>query len=119
MWPGFRFAEELRAADSAEPSMHLIPTIRDALKIREFTFDGDRFGWKADVDRPAAGPKILTETTPTHPCDDWCGTDLVANRSTQTPSSDQHGDSFDEYIAGHSYRATFASVRRANGDRID
>jgi hypothetical protein len=44
MWAGFGFAEKLRTAHATEPPMHLAAAIGDALKIREFAFDGDRFG---------------------------------------------------------------------------
>jgi hypothetical protein len=74
--------------------MHLAAAIGDALKIGEFAFDGYGFGSKADIDSPAAGSQVLAEPTPTDPCDDRRSHDLIANGSAQTPSGDQHCNSF-------------------------
>jgi hypothetical protein len=74
--------------------VHLTAAIGEALKIGEFAFDGYRFGCKAGIDGPAAGSQVLAEPTPTDPCDDRRSRDLIANGSAQTPSSDQHWNSF-------------------------
>ena len=90
MWPGFGFAEELCTADAAKPPMHPAAAIGDGLIIGEFTCDGDRFGWKASIDGPAAGSEVLAETAPTDPCDNGRSRDLITNGSAQTSSTDQH-----------------------------
>jgi hypothetical protein len=79
MRPGFGFAKKLCTADATKPPMHSVTAISDALKIGEFTFDGDRFGRKAGIDRPAAGSEVLAETTPTHSRYDRCRTDSVTH----------------------------------------
>jgi len=94
MWAGFGFAEKLRTADATKPPMHLAAAISDALKIGEFAFDGYCFGWKAGIDGSAAGSEVLAQTTPADSCHDRCGSDLIANGSAQTPSSDQRGSPF-------------------------
>jgi len=93
MWTRFRFAEELCTAGAAKPAMHPAAAIGDGLKIGEFTFDGDRLGWKAGIDGPAAGSEVLAEAAPADPCDDGRSRDLIANGSAQASSGDQHWDS--------------------------
>jgi hypothetical protein len=89
MWAGFGFAEKMRTAEAAKPPMHLAAAIGDALKIGEFAFDGYRFRWKASIDGSAAGSEVLAQTTPADACHDRCGSDLIANGSAQTPTSNQ------------------------------
>jgi hypothetical protein len=93
VWTGFGFAEELCTADAAKPPMHPAAAIGDALKIGEFTFDGNRFAWKARIDGPAAGSEVLAEPAPTDPCDDGRSRGLKANGSAQASAGNQHWDS--------------------------
>jgi hypothetical protein len=79
MWTRLGFAEKMRTAGFAKSPMHSIAAIGNALKIGKLAFDGDRCGWKTGVDGPAAGAKVLAQTTPTHSRHDWCGVHRITN----------------------------------------
>jgi hypothetical protein len=93
VWPGFRRAEKLRAANAAKPPMHLAAAVGNALEIAEFAFDTERIARKAGIDSPAAGSEVLAETTPTDARDNGRSRDLIAHSPAQTPSGDHHGNS--------------------------
>jgi hypothetical protein len=100
MRPGFGFAEKLRAAYAAKPPMHLVAAVGDALKIPEFAFDGERIDGKAGIDGPAAGSKVLADTTPTDARENGRSRDLIAHGPAQAPTGDQHDNSLRELRDG-------------------
>jgi hypothetical protein len=98
--PGFGFAEKLCTALAAKPPMHLVAAVGDALKIPEFAVDGERIAGKTGIDGPAAGSKVLADTTPTDARDNGRSRDLVAHGPAQAPSGDQHDNSLPELRIG-------------------
>jgi hypothetical protein len=93
VWTSLRFAEQRGTAHATEPPMHNVPTIRHALKIGEFTFNGYRFGAKASIDGSTPGSQVLAKTTPADARDDGSGRNSIPNGPAQTPSRDHHGNS--------------------------